>query len=294
MTNNIFKLMVLGFAMIMVSCGDDDKTTDNQLNLNLTGLQDLGSDYAYEGWIMVDGSPKTTGVFTVDADGNASQASFELDEEDLEKATAFILTIEPSPDSDPAPSAVHILAGDFSADNAALTVSHSAAIGTDFANATGKYILATPTDGMDNNEESGVWFLDNSSGSPVAGLSIPALPVGWAYEGWAVIDGTPVTTGTFTSASGSDSASTFSGSEGGPAYPGEDFVQNAPMGITFPTNLQGATIVVSVEPVPDNSAAPFVLKPLVGMTAADAEVHSVLDMVNNATSTNPTGTASKQ
>lgn len=294
MTNNIFKLMVLGFAMIMVSCGDDDKTTDNQLSLNLTGLQDLGEGFAYEGWIMVDGAPKTSGVFTVDANGTASKTTFEVAEEDLEKATAFILTIEPSPDTDPAPSAVHILAGDFSTDDATLTVSHSAALGTDFGDATGKYIIATPTDGMDNNEESGVWFLDNSSGSAVAGLNIPTLPEGWAYEGWAVIDGTPVTTGTFTSASGTDSASTFSGSAGGPPYPGEDFLQNAPTGLTFPTNLQGATIVVSVEPVPDNSPAPFVLKPLVGMTAADAPLHSVLDMANNATSTNPTGTASKK
>ena len=293
MTHNILKLMVLGIAMIMVSCGDDNTTSDNQLNLNLSGLESLGSDYAYEGWIMVDGSPKTTGVFTVDSDGNASETSFEVAAEDLEKATAFILTIEPSPDADPAPSAVHILAGDFSADNATLTVSHSAAIGTDFTEATGKYILATPTDGMDNNEDSGVWFLDNSSGSPEAGLSIPALPEGWAYEGWAVIDGTPMTTGTFTSASGSDSASTFSGSAGGPPYPGEDFIQNAPAGLTFPTNLQGATIVVSVEPVPDNSPAPFALKPLVGMTAANAELHTVLDMANNAVATNPTGTASK-
>lgn len=43
--------MVLGFAMIMVSCGDDDASTDNQLNLNLSGLEDLGSDYAYDAGI---------------------------------------------------------------------------------------------------------------------------------------------------------------------------------------------------------------------------------------------------
>jgi len=284
--------MVVAFAMIMVSCGDDEAKV-NQLNLNFSGLEDLGTGYAYEGWIMVDGSPVTTGIFSVDVDGVASQTSFDIDEESLEKATAFILTIEPSPDSDPAPSDVHILAGDFSTDNAALTVSHGAALGTDFTESTGKYILATPTDGMDNNEDSGVWFLDNSSGSMEPGLDLPTLPAGWAYEGWAVIDGTPVTTGTFTSASGSDSAAPYSGSGGGPAYPGEDFVQNAPAGLTFPTNLQGATIVVSVEPVPDNSAAPFVLKPLVGMTASDAPLHSALDMANNAASTNPTGTASK-
>ena len=292
MTNNILKVVVVLFALIMVSCGDDDNAKDNQLNLSFSGLEDLGSDYAYEGWIMVDGSPKSTGVFTVDGNGALSRSNFDIDEDDLRDATAFILTIEPSPDPDPAPSDVHIVAGDFSGDNANLVVSHPAAIGTDFTSAMGGYILATPTDGDETNETSGVWFLDPGAG-PGASLSLPTLPAGWAYEGWAVIDGTPVTTGTFTSASGADDAAPFSGSNPGPAYPGEDFLNNAPNGLTFPTDLRGATIVVSVEPVPDNSPNPFTLKPLVGMTASDAADHSLLSMDNNAVATNPTGTATK-
>jgi hypothetical protein len=293
MTNNILKFMVVAFAMLMVSCGDDDKAIENQLNLSISGLEDLGSAYAYEGWIMVDGSPKSTGVFTVNGSGALSKSSFDLNEEDLNAATAFILTIEPSPDADPAPSDVHILAGDFSADNATLTLAHPAALGSDFTSATGGYILATPTDGADNNENSGVWFLDPGAG-PGAALSLPTLPAGWAYEGWAVIDGTPVTTGTFISVTGMDAAAPFSGSQSGPPFPGEDFLNNAPGGLTFPTDLRGATIVVSVEPVPDNSPNPFVLKPLVGMTAADAEDHTLLSMANNATATNPTGSASRK
>lgn len=290
MTNKILKLLFVAFTIMMISCGDDEG--ENQLTLSFSGLEDLGSGYAYEGWILVDGSPVSTGVFTVDGSGALSQTSFELDKDDLEAATAFILTIEPSPDSDPAPSDVHILAGDFGTDNASLTVDHSAAIGTDFTNAAGGYILATPTDGADNNEASGVWFLDPTAG-PGPALTLPTLPAGWAYEGWAVIDGTPVTTGTFTSASGADDAAPFSGSQPGPAYPGEDFLNNAPNGLTFPTDLRGTTIVVSVEPVPDNSPNPFTLKPLVGMTAADAMDHTPLGMDNNAAATNPTGTASR-
>ena len=160
---------------------------------------------------------------------------------------------------------------------------------------TGTYILATPTDGgMDTDEASGVWFLDNTNAPPaVAGLDLPTLPAGWAYEGWAVINNTPISTGTFTSVSGADDSGIFSGDASGPAYPGEDFLNNAPAGVTFPVNLQGAPIVISVEPVPDNSAAPFLLKPLVGMTPADAATHTALSMGNNATATNPTGTATK-
>lgn len=285
MTKNVLKVMAVAFTMVMVSCGDDK---NEELDLNISGLESLGDDFAYEGWILVDGSPKTTGTFTVDANGALSKTSFDVAEEDLEKATAFILTIEPSPDLDPAPSDVHILAGDFSSDNAALTVSHGAAIGTDFTAATGGYIVATPTDGMNNNEESGVWFVDPAVGQPT--LDLPTLPAGWAYEGWAVIDGTPVSTGTFTSVTGVDNGAKYSGPEMAPPFPGEDFLINAPAGLTFPTSLLGGAIVVSVEPVPDNSSAPFVLKPLVGMTASDAAVHEVLTMANNAVSTNPTGT----
>ena len=290
MTNNIFKVMIIVFAMAFASCGDDE--SDNQLNLTFSGLEDLGSEYAYEGWILVDGSPKSTGLFTVNGEGALSKSTFDLDKDDLEAATAFILTIEPSPDPDPAPSDVHILAGDFSSSSANLTVSHSAAIGTDFTSSTGGYILATPTDSDDSNENSGVWFLDPGAG-PGAGLDLPTLPAGWAYEGWAVIDGTPVTTGTFTSVSGADNAAPYSGSLPGPAYPGEDFLTNAPGGLTFPTDLRGTTIVVSVEPVPDNSPSPFTLKPLVGMTASDAADHTFLSMANNAAATNPSGTATR-
>ena len=222
-----------------------------------------------------------------------SRTSFEVEAADLEAASTFVLTIEPQPDNDPAPSAVHILAGDFSGTNANLTVGHSAAIATDFTASTGDYILATPTDGMDNNEASGVWWLDNSGAAPVAGLDLPTLPEGWKYEGWAVIDGTPVSTGTFTNVAAPDEAAAYSGTMDGPPFPGEDFIQNAPSGLTFPTDLTGTTVVISVEPSPDNSPAPFLLKPLVGPVAADAAVHTVQSMNNNATATNPTGSVSR-
>ena len=284
------------FALAFASCKDDDETpvsTTDTLNLNLTGLEDLGSDYAYEGWIIVDGAPVTTGVFTVDANGTASKTAFELDATQLDKATTFVLTIEPSPDNDPAPSDVHILAGDFNGTSADLTVGHGAALGDDFTSSAGTYILATPTDGMNNNEKSGVWWLDNSSGSPETGLNLPTLPAGWAYEGWAVIDGTPVSTGTFTDPSAADAAAIYSGTMGGPNYPGEDFVANAPAGLTFPLDLSGRTVVISVEPSPDNSAAPFLLKPLVAGVATDALDHTPYQMNNNAAATNPTGVVTK-
>ncbi len=294
MNYRIAILSLILSAIGLISCDkDEDNNSPSQgtFNLNIAGLEDLGSGYTYEGWIIVDGSPVTTGTFTVDANGTLSQTQFEIAQSDLDAASTFVLTIEPSPDSDPSPSSVHILAGDFDGSNATLGIDHAAAIGTHFHDAAGDYILATPTDSDDSNEESGIWFLNNSSGSPATGLTLPTLPEGWAYEGWVVIDGVPVSTGTFLSVSNADDSAPFSGSNAGPPFPGEDFLNNAPSGLSFPTSLLGGTAVISVEPVPDNSTNPFLLKPLVGSIPSDAAVHSVLSIAQNLNF--PSGTATK-
>lgn len=289
-TKLFLTLAVIG-SLIFSSCEVDP--TSGELTLNINGLQDLGDNYTYEGWLIVDGAPVSAGLFDVDENGALTQTTFEIDIENLENATAYVLTIEPSPDNDPAPSDVHILAGDFSGNSVNLTVDHSSAIGTDFTAATGDYILATPTDGaMNTDENSGLWWLNPGTG-PGAGLSLPTLPAGWIYEGWVVIDGQPISTGRFSSAEGSDDLSVYSGTTAGPPFPGEDFLQNAPAGLTFPVDLSGKTAVISVEPVPDNSEAPFLLKPIVGSIPANAVDHTLYSAGNNATATNPTGTVSR-
>lgn len=292
-------IALLSIVVTFYSCDDDDNETGN-LTLDISGLEDLGENFLYEGWVIVDGSPVSTGTFSVDGDGMLSISSFEMDAAMLNAATTFVLTIEPSPDSDPAPSATKILGGDFSGSSAAATIMHGAAFGTGFGTVGGGYILATPTTSVDTDEESGVWFLDNSSGSPAVGFTnLPDLSdqAGWTYEGWAVINGTPISTGTFNKAEGADdnaSSSVFKGDDGdGPGFPGEDFIQNAPSGLTFPTDLKVATIVISIEPVPDNSAAPFTLKPLAGDVPSDLTNHTFQSMDNIASSTYPSGTISR-
>ena len=290
MNFKLLSFLVISLSIGFASCSDDDDSTVNEtLTVDLTGLENLGEGYAYEGWVIVEGAPVSTGVFTVNDDGVLSDRTFIVPR--LADATTFVLTIEPLPDNDPAPSAVHLVAGDFDGNSASLDVGHSAALNNDFESSTGNFILATPTDADDSNEYSGIWFLDNSSGAVVAGLDLPELPEGWIYEGWAIIDGSPVTTGKFSSTNGADNAASYSGPNPGPAYPGEDFLLNAPAGFTFPTNL--TTAVISIEPVPDNSTAPFLLKPLVGPIAENAELHSVLPMNNNAIATNPQGTVTR-
>jgi len=286
-------LTLLGIAFLSSCSNDNDNNTNatKNLTLNFTGLEDLGPNYKYEGWIMVNGKPITTGVFTVNSSGVQSQTSFPIPAASLDAATKFILTIEPFPDTDPNPTKTHLLAGDFTSNNATLTIGAPEALANNFTNAKGKYVLATPSDGENNNEKSGIWFI--GSLPPTAGLELPSLPDGWKYEGWAVINGVPVSTGTFTSVSGMDAFSGFSGALGTPPFPGEDFIKNAPAGVTFPTDLSGKTAVISIEPFPDNSPKPFLLKPLAAIIPTTAMDHVVYSMNNNAAATNPTGTAKK-
>lgn len=283
-------------AITLTACGTDSGNSDTELSLQLTGLETLQNGFHYEGWLILDDGPITTGKFNVNSEGEMvdlngsmiSEGLFNLTE-DVSSASAFVLTIEPAGDLDDIPADTHHLAGSISNNTATLSLSHSASLGNNFSNSTGDYILATPTDGVNDNENSGIWFLDPSSGSAMAGLELPVLPNGWRYEGWAVYNGEPITTGTFTSTTEADAFSNFSGTQSGPPFPGEDFLMNAPGGLSFPIDLAGGVAVISIEPYPDDSPAPFALKPLVGMIPESATDRTVYSMDNN-TSSFPVGT----
>ena len=281
--------LVMSLSFIAVSCNDDDGPTSGNLVLDLSGLEALGSGFAYEGWLIVDGSPVSTGVFTIDESGVASQTSFEAENSDLTAATKFVLSIEPSPDTDPAPAATKVLVGDFANGSATLTT----AIVGDFSNASGAFFLRTPTDenGTNNgNDENGVWF-GTPGAPPTSNFVLPTLADGWVYEGWVVGDNGPITTGTFSAFDRVDDNDTFSESmQPGPPIPGEDFFLNAPTGETFPLDVSNRTVVISVEPMPDNSAAPFALKPLVG--TAGSETAPATHAFGQNLGSLPTGTAS--
>ena len=124
---------------------------------------------------------------------------------DLSGATTIVITVEPDGDTDTIPADTHYLAGNLTNGSATLTVGHMAALGDDFVGATGDFILATPTDGADSNETSGIWYIDLSSGEAMPGLQLPTLPAGFEYEGWVIFGGTPVSTGRFQDVAAADS-----------------------------------------------------------------------------------------
>lgn len=284
-------ILTVGFLTASCSSDDDNGPTTSNLTLNLSGLEDLGSDFVYEGWIIVNGAPVSTGTFT----SVTFPQAFLVNTAQLDDATAFVLSIEPADDPDPAPAATKLLIAEFSGDTASIGIGPVTASG-DFSAASGEFFLRTPTDetGANNgNDENGVWF-GIPGAPPTAGLILPTLNSGWKYEGWVVVDGVgPLTTGTFTSLDAVDDSNMFSGTENnaGPPVPGEDFFNNAPAGFTFPIDVRGSTVVISVEPEPDNSPNPFLLKPLVGMAGNDT-APTTYDLGLNAASF-PTGTVSR-
>lgn len=287
-------IVITGFTLVILfsSITFTSAASSVKLDLAFTNLADPGDDH-YEGWLIVDGSPVSTGKFSLDTAGNivdltgGSISSFDFDT-NLDSATTFVLTLEPNGDDDAVPSNVKLIAGDLNADKTSATLMHN--IGADFTTISGSYILATPTNGADTDENSGIWFLDPTGTEVVAGLSLPDLTgTDWVYEGWVVIDGVAVTTGTFDMVSQIDDSDPYSSTEAGPPFPGEDFLSNAPTSLTFPTDIAGMTAVISVEPRMDNSAAPFQFKPLIGSIPSTAVDHTLYDM-GDMSSTLPTGT----
>lgn len=266
------------------------------LTLDITGLEPLADGFYYEGWAMIDGEPVSTGRFNivgmgglVGPEGAAIENSAFAVDRDLSGASAIVITIERA--GVPGPSKTKVLAGSLMGEAAALSTSHELALGNDFKGANGSFILATPTEEPANaNPLSGVWFLQFTDDGPSASLALPDLPEGWVYEGWVVMGGMPVTTGRFRDGTMADYDAPFSGPNPGPNYPGEDFLVNAPMGLTFPTDLSGATVVITIEPEPDDSPSPFALKPLVYELPSSAE-HAVSYTLVNQAADFPTGTA---
>lgn len=298
--NRVLKttLVLSLIASINISCNKDDdgenpSETTNTLNLNINGLEDLGSDFVYEGWIMINGTPITTGRFSVNGNGELSESNFVLDESQLDIATAFILTIEPAIGDVPEPSNTHILAGDFSGDSGNMNISHSAALGSDFTSSQGKFILATPSTTSMSDENEGVWFLDNSSGSPMESMTLPTLPAGWIYEGWAIIDGKPISSGKFLNSNMADlDNNPYKGPNGTPPFPGEDFIMGMANGVDLSLAQPITKVVLSIEPIDDNSPAPFTLKPLLSADlTSTSPTHTPINLQQNLNF--PTGSFSR-
>lgn len=227
------------------------------LDLRSSGIEPLGTGYVYEGWVIVNGLPVSTGTFNP----SASQTTVMQTATVADLPTKFVLSVEPVPDPNPAPSDTKPFAGMLTCTGTSCSGNADGATGTgvDLSSSSGVFFLATPTGSNQNAPYyNGIWMFTR----PGTAMNIPNAPKGWQWEGWVAGPSGPVTTGVFNSSSGPDSdgagpaMGTDPGAAGAPQYPGSDF-------FLPPTNLaNGYTAVISLEPNPDDSAAPFFYKPL--------------------------------
>lgn len=268
-----------------------------ELTLSFENLMPLdeSTDGIYEGWAIINGMPVSTGVFNVDGagqpvmPGGGGPITFMVD--NIGMASAIKISIEPVGDMDPAPSGLIVLSGEVHAEGTMLS---AAVPGLDMLmSSAGSYILATPSDNevADPNDDMGIWFL--SVPGPMEGLTnLPDLGPHWVYEGWVVdVSGgspMPYSTGTFTGGAGFDSDEAGCNA-GGPPFPGQDFVMFH-CGPELDLDSGDFAAVISIEPVPDNSPAPFLFKPLAGMIPVDGLMGGNM-MGNQVADTFPTGAA---
>ncbi len=97
--------VTVGTAMIEES----DTGASDSLAIKLNSLPGAGDGNAYEGWLVsADGANKlSVGVFSLDDNGNVDQTYTHPDGANLATSySQFLVTIEPSPDTDPEPSGI--------------------------------------------------------------------------------------------------------------------------------------------------------------------------------------------
>ena len=249
-----------------------DEQTTSTLMVNFQNLQPLPMmGQTYEAWLVIDSELVSVGTFSPNVDDDIP-VDFEVNTEMLENAFGFMVSVEPMNDMDASQSDIAIMSGPFNNDIAMVTTNMQ--IG-DFSNASGTFFLRTPTDeapmtGNNGNDQFGVIFGDIDQGMPpVANFMLPELDeTRWIYEGWVIAGNTPLSTGRFNAFDMRDDFNGFSETLSmGPELPGEDFFNNPPMmfGLTFPLDIRGNMVMITVEPVNDFDPDPFVIQPLSAM-----------------------------
>ncbi len=259
-----FKRLALAasIAGVLAACGGSDNASDESvMRLSVSALQDPGAGQVYTGWLKLDDASYVAVGTVSAASGGPTQREFKVKKSHIARAREFVLTLESSSATPAAPAKARLLAGSFNAGKteATMSVEHPGALNTNFANASGRFFLATPVTVALDDEAQGIWFAGVVDGKLAVGLELPALPEGWTYEGWVTVNGKLSSTGRFTrvDAWDSDVAGPTAGPIGAvvPSFPGQDFLAPA-------VSLPGGMAVISVEPVARSSDTPFFIRPL--------------------------------
>ena len=296
------------FVFLAAGCSGDDNIWEPRgstpVTLSFQNLEPLQGGLNYQAWAVEYrngsywGSPM--GIFNFNESGQmVDPASGKVLSGTLEASVnvrelyGVQVTIEMSNVMVNQPSSIYILGGTMVDGSADLGQDSWLSMEVEFSQSSGRYFLATPSDELDDNELSGVWFADYGSGDPFQGLLIPQAPTNWDYEGWVVLGEDTLSTGKFYFPAIADTTNLFGGITGNHPFPGQDFLYNAPEGLTFPTDLSGSTIFVTLEPYEQYDTeplSPFPFKLLEATIPLDAVPHSNYDMTSHY-DVRPRGTA---
>lgn len=282
-------------ALLLLSACDSGSAVEEvpqyfQAQILLEGMPSLEGGAAYEAWARVSGGWQSVARFNYDDQGRLIDESGRLrantfvSEFDLQPATEFLVSIEGRRDTDLEPSSTRILQGPVVGSGATVSFANALA---DLSGVVTNYTIGTPTDSDPANESFGFWL--GTPGNYAPAMIAPTLGDGWVYELWAELSVGPVSLGRFTSPSERDSAAPFSNQAETFSVPGEAFVMNAPAGVTFPLDVGGLEVFITVEPEPEEIAGtPF------GVRISEATIPNGVTggeaLSMSAVTTFPTGT----
>lgn len=246
-------MIIIGLSFfVLQACEyfENSETLDSSsIEINITDLPSIPDSMTFAAWVVHDTDLDPTLIFVSDAENGNLFHKSEQNLRLLQLTQSFRLSIEHesvTSDSVFNPGSDIILGGRFRQGSCNLSVAEEV---NSFADISAQYNLLTPTDGSGTNETSGVWFVEiDTSGLFLPLSDLPELFPGWIYEGWVEVNGTLLSTGRFNSTTGPDMRNIYGASSGsGLPFPGEDFLENAPAGITFPLDLAGKNIFISLE-----------------------------------------------
>lgn len=189
----------------------------------------------------VDVAGVITALDNADVSGSDIEVSFDLSNAE----TAGVTVV------DNEGNGIEILRGNVSHGVAALESSFV----ENYVDARGGFTLMSPSDKNENNELSGIWFVEQRENQNFPSLGIPEAPVGWEYYAWIEQNAELFPIGVFTDPVTEDSGNPFSGSEDVPLFPGEDFIyveHNSNDGTDETTEIQLNTldtqVIVALQP----------------------------------------------
>ena len=250
-------VLPLAFLLVLSACDSGTVVEEVpqyfQAQVLLEGMPSLQDGAAYQAWVRVSGAWQSVAKFNydsqgrlIDSDGRLRANTF-ISSFDMQPGTEFLVSIEGRRDADLDPSATRILQGDIVGDGATLTFANAVA---DLSGVITNYTIGTPTDTDPGNESFGFWL--GTPGNYAPAMIAPTLGNGWVYELWADLSSGPASLGRFSSPSDRDSAAPFSDQAETFSVPGEAFIRNAPVGETFPLDVGGLGVFITVEPEPED------------------------------------------